>query len=212
MSNPPPVPHEALSRHPRIAALRQRLRAYEPVRVPLSEGSPRAAVALVVRPAHDDLELLLIQRTSRAGDPWSGHMAFPGGRSEPGDIDPLATAIREAREEVAVDLQASGTLLGALDDTHPRMSPVRIVVSPYVFSVPASTLAIPNHEVDATVWIPLRQLLLPAATTEHLLERQPGETLRFPALTYEGYVIWGLTHRILSQFLSLAAQAAERSS
>lgn len=211
MSKPSPPPDDANSSHPQLAALRQRLLLHRPLRVPLSEGSPRAAVALVVRPAPDDLELLLIQRAIRPGDPWSGHMALPGGRSEPGDANAIATATRETHEEVGIDLRTRGTLLGGLDDTHPRLSPVRIVVSPFVFSVPRRTRATHSHEVEATVWIPLRKLLLPAATLEYLLEHEARGPLRFPALTFGGYVIWGLTHRILSQFLPLAAPGAERS-
>ncbi len=193
---------------PRIRALQQQLSRLPVATVPVTAGVRRAAVALVVRPEPDDLELLLIKRTVHPGDPWSGHMAFPGGRSDPEDPDAIATAIRETREEVAVDLEATGTLLGALDEVQPGTRTLQIVVSPFVFSVPPGTPAIPNHEVEATVWIPVRELLHPDAVLEHLYEYGAGEPLRFPALGYAGYVIWGLTHRILLQFLEIAAPLA----
>lgn len=189
----------------RIEALHEQLRQLPVVTVHPVAGVRRAAVALVVRPEPEDLELLLIKRTVHPGDPWSGHMAFPGGRSDPEDPDAVATAIRETQEEVAIDLRATGTLLGALDEVQPGTQTLQIVVSPFVFSVPAGTPAIPNHEVEATVWIPIRELLHPDAALEHLYEYGAGEPLRFPALGYGGYVIWGLTHRILLQFLSIAA-------
>lgn len=192
----------------RIDALHEQLRRLPVMNVPAAAGVRRAAVALVVRPAPEDLELLLIKRTVFPGDPWSGHMAFPGGRSDPEDPDTIATAIRETHEEVAVDLRATGTLLGPLDEVQPGTQTLQIVVSPFVFSVPSGTRTIPNHEVEATVWIPIRELLHPDAALEHLYEFGAGAPLRFPALGYGGYVIWGLTHRILLQFLSIAAPAS----
>lgn len=51
-----------------------------------------------------DPEILFIKRAGRVGDRWSGHVAFPGGRRDPPDVDDRATAIRETREEVGLDL------------------------------------------------------------------------------------------------------------
>ncbi|HEV2148702.1 MAG TPA: CoA pyrophosphatase [Longimicrobiaceae bacterium] len=167
-------------------------------------------MALVLRPAGPDLELLLIKRAVRAGDPWSGHMALPGGRRDPGDADALATAVRETREEVGIDLAASGAPLGALDDLAPLGGAPRIVVSPFVFGAEPGVMATPNHEVEAAVWIPLRELAHPDSATEHLLEVMTGELLRFPAIGTRGYVIWGMTHRILDGFLGIAIPLLEK--
>lgn len=165
-------------------------------------------MALLVRPEPTDLELLLIKRTIRPGDPWSGHMAFPGGRRDPGDADDVATAVRETREEVGIDVAANDALLGVLDVVRPRAGAPPVTVSPYVFSVPPETRSTPNDdEVELTVWIPLRELLVPGAATEYLHRVGGDRDLRFPAFGYRGYVIWGLTHRILSRFLELAAPA-----
>lgn len=197
---------------PRLQLIRDALARRPGRRAGAAPGTPRASVALVLRPAHAELELLLIKRAEREGDPWSGHMALPGGRSDPGDPDEEATAVRETLEEVGIDLAGRGLALGSLDDLVPRGGAPRIVVSPFVFGAPAGTVATPNPEVDAAVWIPLRELAHPDAATEFLLEAVTGEgspPRRFPAIGTRGYVIWGMTHRILDDFLALALPLAE---
>src|SRR5262249_42208670 len=101
----------------------ERLRLRLGTREPLLLSEPRAieaAVALALVPIHDgDLELLFIQRAELAGDPWSGQMALPGGRRDADDLDLLATAIREAREETGIELLRD-YLLGQLDEFAPR--------------------------------------------------------------------------------------------
>lgn len=192
------IPHD-----PRLVALRDALARRPPMRAEAAPDVPRAGVALLVRPGPVGLELLLIRRAEREGDPWSGHMAFPGGRAQPGDADSAATAARESDEEVGIDPAATGTWLGALDDLAPMSGVLRIVVSPHVFAVPAEAEPVPNHEVQAAVWIPVRELADPAAAVEYLHHVDGAEPLRFPAFGTRGYVIWGMTHRMLSQFLEL---------
>jgi 8-oxo-dGTP pyrophosphatase MutT (NUDIX family) len=192
---------------PRIAALHAVLATNPGLPAPPQEPPPaRAAVALLVRAAND-LELLLIRRAEREGDPWSGHMALPGGRADPADADAVATAVRETREEVGIDLDAAGRLLGMLDEVAPRSGAPRVAVSPFVFEVGPGAEPVPNHEVQAAVWIPVGELRDPGATVEYLHELAGGATMRFPAYGTRGYVIWGLTHRILTRFLELHAQA-----
>ena len=81
-----------------IEKARRALAAHRPV----ARAAPaRAAVAMVLRPAAGGAsEVLLIERAEKPGDPWSGHMAFPGGRLDPSDPDPRFTAERETFEEV----------------------------------------------------------------------------------------------------------------
>jgi 8-oxo-dGTP pyrophosphatase MutT (NUDIX family) len=205
------VPHD-----PRVTALTTALAKHEPrlARVAeegreRSDDSPdaRASVALVVRPGPSDLELLVIKRATRSGDPWSGHMAFPGGRRSSEDRTALETAERETWEEVGLELSRRGRLLGRLDEVWPRAGAPAIVVSPFVFSVPADSATIPNHEVEAAFWIPLRELAAPGAVTEYLHALASGEELRFPAIAYESHVIWGLTHRIMTGFLDIVRKA-----
>jgi 8-oxo-dGTP pyrophosphatase MutT (NUDIX family) len=194
----------------RFAALEAALASRPPFRAPPDAAALRAAVALLLRPAAaPDPELLLIRRAEREGDPWSGHMALPGGRAQPGDADLAATAAREASEEVGIDPAREGRLLGALDDLAPRSARLpSVVVSPFVFAVGPGAEAAPNHEVQTALWISVRELLEPDAVTEYLHELADGATLTFPAFDARGYVVWGMTHRILTGFLELYAQAA----
>jgi 8-oxo-dGTP pyrophosphatase MutT (NUDIX family) len=129
---------------PRIA--RQR-RAFEtrPALAPTRSPDLReAAVGLIVRP-RDALEVLLIRRAELAGDPWSGHVALPGGRRAPDDPQLLDPACRETEEEVGVPQRRIGTFIGALDEVAPS-SPLLppIVVAPFVLAVPPDTTAVPD--------------------------------------------------------------------
>ncbi|HEX5580313.1 MAG TPA: CoA pyrophosphatase [Gemmatimonadaceae bacterium] len=172
----------------------------------LADAGPdvrRAAVALVLRPdPAGGLDLLFIRRAEYPGDPWSGQIAFPGGRQEPEDDTLRETAIRETREEVGLDLLAGGLVLGALDELHPR-TPVLppIVVRPYVFATGATAHLYPSDEVAAAFWVPLDALRAPDATFEATVVVR-GEERRVPGLRHLEHVIWGMTERIFRDFLA----------
>lgn len=187
---------------PRIRLLRLALENRPARAVPRTGDMAEAAVSLILRP-EQDLELLFIKRAEHELDPWSGHMALPGGRRNRTDPDLVATALRETEEETAVAARL-GTVLGSLDEVapgNPRLP--QIVVAPFLVWVPPETPAVPaSHEVDATVWIPLPALREPGAVSELLVEFE-GASRAFPSLVYRDYVIWGLTHRILVQFFDL---------
>ena len=143
-------------------------------------------------------ELLFIQRAQTPGDPWSGQMALPGGRRDPGDPDLAATAARETLEEVGVPLPGP---LGRLDDFSGSRRHVRpIVVSPFVYRVDERPRVTPNYEVRDTVWVPLPVLVDPTAAVHYEFRRDVPEG-RFPAFHYAGYTVWGLTYRVLGNFL-----------
>lgn len=191
---------------PRLAALRRALDRRSPARAPRDPSLAEAAVLLVLRPTRP-LELLLIERAEKEGDPWSGHMALPGGRREPADGDLLATALRETREETGIAVP-HGHVLGGLDELRPsarrRFS---IVITPFVATVPVDTEAVPAPaEVETALWVPLTHLASDAAVDEILIDLE-DESFSFPALSYQDYVIWGLTHRILTDFMEVARDA-----
>lgn len=150
--------------------------------------------------AIDRLQGLFVQRAEIDGDPWSGHMALPGGRSEATDRDLAATALRELAEEtgLAVDRPA---ILGRLDDVHPRSRRLpSIAVSPFVAWAPGPGHVRENVELAGHVWVPVGALRSPERRTTLRLER--AEAVRmFPAIDYEGRIIWGLTYRIVAEFL-----------
>ena len=190
--------------HPEIVRIAASLAADTPttVRSDAGEQPLHAAVALVLRPDEGGgLELLLIKRADFEGDPWSGHVALPGGRREPGDVSLERTAVRETWEETAVDIGRDGMVLGALDEVSPRTPTVRrVIVRPYVAAVSADVAVIESPEVAAAFWVPLAALRDAAAwITADVVAH--GRPLQVPAFTHGEYVVWGLTERILRDFL-----------
>ena len=165
----------------------------------------QAAVALVLhQPPGGVPELLFIQRAKTPGDPWSGQMALPGGRRDPGDLDLAKTAARETLEEVGVQLD---TPIGRLDDFSGSPRHARpIVVSPFVYRVAARPELATNHEVRGTVWVPMPVLVDPGAAVHYEFRRDIPEG-RFPAFHYQGYTVWGLTYRVLGSFLRVLGSA-----
>jgi len=164
-----------------------------------------AAVAVMLHDGDEALEVLFIHRAVRAGDTWSGQIAFPGGRREPSDVDLLATAIRETREEVGVDL-ANAERLGVLDDLHPR-TPVLppVVVRPFVFALTARPTIIVSPEVQDAFWASFRALQAPGARGEVVIDH-PGIPRRvLPAYTLGDRTIWGMSERILTPLISLVS-------
>src|SRR5450631_3467354 len=103
----------------------------------LEPDRPQAAVALLLVSRPD--RLLLIRRAEREGDPWSGHLAFPGGKREAEDASLLVTAIRETAEEVGLRL-APESLLARLADVRARVNGYR--VAQFVFAVEGGDVAL----------------------------------------------------------------------
>jgi 8-oxo-dGTP pyrophosphatase MutT (NUDIX family) len=206
----------AASRHPDVARLARALAARPGTHAVVSPHDPvprRAAVAVVLRVAGIEMagdgpvELLFIKRAEFAGDPWSGQIAFPGGRHEPQDASLLETATRETREELGLDLALDARLLGTLDDLHPR-TPVLppILVRPYVFVAAPSAPLAPSHEVALAFWIPLAALAAPGASVTSTV-RPRGADMLVPSVVHEGHTIWGMTERMLRQLLARFAEA-----
>jgi 8-oxo-dGTP pyrophosphatase MutT (NUDIX family) len=165
----------------------------------------RAAVALILRNSTLGPELLFIRRAEHPNDPWSGHMAFPGGREEPSDESLLQTAIRETREELALDLETSARLIGRLDELPAvaRGKRTGLMITPYVFEllegVPVTWTG--NYEVAEVLWTRVEPLFLGARATKYAYELA-GNRLELPAHDVEGRVVWGLTHRMLEMLFA----------
>lgn len=182
----------------------------ERVRETLAAPSPRlvldrprrAAVALVLAPETDDadaLSLLLVRRAEREGDPWSGHMALPGGHAHVTDADLAHTARRETLEEVGVDL-SDAQLLGRLDDVSP-MRTSELAVRPFVFWSRTRPGIVLSDEVSEVIWVSLRALAEGTLkSTREVTVR--GSTLLVPAYVIGERVVWGMTFHLLERFLS----------
>ena len=161
-------------------------------------GGTWAAVAIIVVPNPD--AILLIRRSERPGDPWSGHLALPGGRQDPVDEDLLNTAVRETREEVGIQLEPAD-LVTSLEPVVPRtpvLPPISIL--PFVFLLSERPQVTLNSEVASTAWIELDHLLLPTTRSRVSLEVAGARRL-VDAYQVEHGVVWGLTERILTSFL-----------
>ncbi|MDX1579483.1 MAG: CoA pyrophosphatase, partial [Gemmatimonadota bacterium] len=191
---------------PRLESLRDTLERRSAFIDAREASVSEAAVLLALRPT-DPVEMLLIERAEKEGDPWSGHMAFPGGRREPGDPHLTATALRETREEIGIHVPRDA-VLGPLDELGPAASRRRfsLVIAPYVAAVPLETEPRPApEEVETALWVPLTHLASDEAVDEVLIQLE-GEEFRLPALNYDDYIIWGLTHRILTGFMEIARE------
>ena len=192
--------------HTTFRRLRNALAARPPVLAP-DDGAPRrAAVAIVLRRTADDVvELLLIKRSEREDDPWSGHVALPGGRRDPSDATLQDTAVRETREETGIDLARDGLVLGMLDELRPRSPTLPpIIVTPFVAIVRPDVSIETSDEVAFAFWVALSELEDPSLAVESsVLVR--GATWRVPSYRLGGQIVWGMTERILRNLQALLA-------
>lgn len=190
-------------RVPSLDEIRRALAAHAAATID-AQAAVRAAVAMVLREGSAGPEVLFIERAPRAGDPWSGHMAFPGGRVEPVDAHARGAAERETLEEVGLPL-AEAERLGRLDDKpgHP-MSRLDLVISVYVYRVAASARLVTNDEVRSAFWFPIAELPDPGRRVTHAVRGLP-----FPGILVgepQRHVVWGLTYGFLESFFSALGQ------
>ncbi len=165
----------------------------------------QAAVSVVLRPADEHTEVLFILRAEKEGDPWSGHMAFPGGHHEPDDASLRHTAERETFEEIGLDLADAGAYIGQIDPVraNPRNRKIDMVVTPFVYELrkPSSNFS-PNDEVAEVLWGSLNDMHSGVSHTrgEFVVGEQSSIHLGYGV---GDEVVWGLTYRMLDQFFAL---------
>lgn len=167
------------------------------------ERIPQAAVALILREQSGDTEALIIRRAEREGDPWSGNLALPGGRAQTDDHDLLATAARETHEEVGVDLHKGGEFIGRLpliSTRNPRLP--RLEITPLVAVAPPELSFQFSDEVATAFWVSIGRMKREGRSGEHHW-RFDGATQKWPGYPTEQGLIWGITERILTNFLQL---------
>lgn len=162
---------------------------------------PLACVALVLAGTPQRPAMCFIRRADRPDDPWSGHMAFPGGRADPGDASAQAVAEREAAEEVGLRLDP-GHLIAPLTElpVRARGRTMGLQLAAFVYGLEGAPpeLTPQSEEVAQALWVPLERVYDPASRMRYLFDRD-GEVMDFPALGIDGHVIWGLTYRVLSE-------------
>lgn len=165
--------------------------------------SQRAAVAIIVqdRPALGTA-FLMIQRAEREGDPWSGQMAFPGGKHDSDDKHITHTALREIQEELDVashSLQRIGRLSDILARPY-RIEQKPMVVSPLLFRAIGELEFCPNEEVADVLWVPI-SYFMDASHRQVLSWNKFGRQMQLPCYYYQDKKIWGLSLMMIDEFL-----------
>lgn len=164
---------------------------------PLSdEQETNAAVALLLKQEKNALSVLLVKRVENLGDPWSGQMAFPGGKRIEKDQDLKQTVVREIREETDIDLLDRCRFLGVLTAMRSKPRP-DVKILPYVILVQYEPeIRLNKQELEDSFWIPIKEI----EEGEGHAKFDFGEA---PAYIVRGRVVWGLTYRILESLFAL---------
>jgi len=197
-----------------IERLRSNLAGVNCVPAVNPNGPRQAAVALVLRENLGQAEMLIIKRATRSGDHWSGNLAFPGGRWEAQDENLLATAVRETHEEVGINLNSNGNILGALETittVNPMIPKVQVApfvaIAPTEFHIPgpantADAGMVLSDEVATAFWVPVH-FLIDQGRSERFSMMYQGLKREWPAYPTEHGVIWGMTEGMVSEFLAI---------
>ncbi len=177
-----------------------RLEGFSPLSINDPDATDAAVAVILVATSPADPELLLIKRATHDADPWSGHMAFPGGRKEADDVSLIETVCRETYEETGIRLHERDKI-GRLSDIRPLGPGLpAVVVSPFVFLLPSFPPVRANDEVERTLWVSISALRDSVAKST-VYERR--EALRVRSYLVSGQVVWGLTERIIKSLLDL---------
>ena len=187
-----------------LQLIETRLSGHSPNRKWLRRWMKRSAVAMILQVREGELHILMIKRAEREGDPWSGHMAFPGGRMDPGDANGYAVAKRETEEEVGLLLGPSDHCIGRLSDINarPHRGALGMAVSPFVFRLEREVEFQPNYEVAEVVWVPM-EFLLDTDNREQMTWEYRGARIPMPCYLYEGRRIWGLSLMMLDELMDV---------
>lgn len=207
---------ETVAQAIQIPSVANRLQQYQRQQFQPGPSTRQAAVSIILRnigvSANGELpeltehtEVLFIKRADKPGDPWSGHMAFPGGHLEPSDADLAAAAARETQEEIGLDLHANARYLGAADQqrANPKGRELDMLIEPHIYALDTLPQLDLNYEVAAVVWANMGTLML---NSLHDTEVKP---MAGTPTTFNGYrlspeyFVWGLTYRMLKAFFEV---------
>ena len=170
-----------------------------PNRVTETDDYVYASVAVIL---NNEQKILFIKRPENPNDPYSGHIAFPGGKIKKDDENLRFTAIREVNEEVGIDLNKDAKIIGELDQLKP-LNPEgpKYIVTPFLAVLERENKLIINEEVEDYIWIPLPHFLDKSNMRVRIKERS-GKTIEDFVYMYKNYIIWGMTGRIINSFVN----------
>ncbi len=189
-----------------VEELEHLLSCRTPTKIASKRNSIEAAVMIILKETKEGFSLLFIKRPENAQDTFSGHMAFPGGKVKCSDDTKLATAMRETYEEIGIDLNKNGRFIGILDDINPNTPRANhYIVTPYISILEEGIILKPSRdEVEVAVWIPVSSLIGSKNCRIRMRVRE-GKKIEDYVYNYKQYIIWGMTGRIVRNFLSLSA-------
>ena len=166
------------------------------------EQDANAAVALLLKPKRNDFDLLLVKRVESPSDPWSGQMALPGGKREPKDASLKGTVMRETLEETGVEL-GECRFLGVLDAVRSEPKPV-FKILPFVVLLEAEpNLKLNKAELETFIWVPYEVVVQSKGVAEFSFGK-------VPAYMFADAVVWGVTYKILSQFVEAVKEVSQK--
>jgi 8-oxo-dGTP pyrophosphatase MutT (NUDIX family) len=160
-----------------------------------ASARPAAVLVLVFPDEAGVARLVLTERADRGGH-HSGEVSFPGGRAEPGDADLVATALREAAEEVGLDVEQAGVrVLGQLSMQWIPVS--NFTVTPVVAVAERRPVLVPQPSEVAAILEPPLSAFLPEGELLWVEREIRGWDLRYAAYPVDGLAVWGMTARVL---------------
>ena len=160
-----------------------------------------AAVVALLRECNKELELLFVKRAEISKDPWSGQIAFPGGKRCPQDNDLKDTVIRETCEETSLNLRKGCRFLGTLAPIN-SIQRLGMRILPFVvWQLDGQEIRL-NHELTNFFWVPLTELAKNEGTTKYLSKN-------YPAYVMQNNVVWGITYQISNSLVSMLQSLTE---
>jgi 8-oxo-dGTP diphosphatase len=166
------------------------------------EQGANAAVALLLKHRRNDFDLLLVKRVENPSDTWSGQMALPGGKRESKDLSLKDTIMRETLEETGIALRRC-RFLGVLSAVQSEPKPEFVVLPFVVLLEDEPELKLSEAELETYIWIPCEEVV----GSKGVVEFDFG---RVPAFRFADAVVWGVTYRILSEFIRTIEEAKHR--
>ena len=178
-----------------IPKIKENLSSYKPSG-PIA-GLPQAAVLILLHETSEDLNVIYCLRSNNLPT-HAGEVAFPGGKREEKDETLKETALREAQEEVNLELK-DVEVLGEISSVQSRFG---LSVTPYIGILKSNTLIADGNEIAEVFSVPLN-FIKNNMQKEQKSENWDNKKVFFPFFEFENKMVWGLTAYMTVEFLKL---------